>query len=700
MSSTNAVQSENGTTTHQLVYSTIVPNTDRLDRGVIHRGWDPLVSPVLGHHGCQTLYESIRRGATLNPYGPCLGFRAISTTGFATPYIFSTYTECISRIDALAAGIETLDLLGPPLVSPNGAFRTVALYMKNCVEWVLTEHATFCLGGTTVPLYDTLGTGTVEYILAQTQCRTVFCSRLELPKLCRVKENSNCPQFATAIIVDGITPQASQDAAQVGLILHSYAKVEAVGSQRIATQGHKHTPPSPSDIATFCYTSGTTGNPKGALLSHQNFISSAAGYAAVAPEMVFQPIDRHLSYLPLAHIFERVVQVQLLAVGASIAFFRGDPTMLIDDLQACRPTFLPVAPRVLNKIHDKIMSGFAATGGIKQKLFEVAVKTKLRNLKEKGQLTHAVYDRLLFSKIKKGLGMDHIRVMASGSAPLAENVMFFFRILLGVPVLEGYGQTEGTSAATLSHPSDQASAGHVGCPTGACEIALFDVPEMGYLHGDTLHLDYLACLGRGEICIRGPNVFRGYFNDSESSRETVDSEGWLHSGDIGLWRLDGTLQIIDRKKNLFKLSQGEYVAPEKIENILSRSALIAQIFVYGDSLKNDLVAIVVPDDDAVRNWAIRHNIASIENDIARSLTSWCESNDLRKAILSEIMKLSNAAQLHGFEIVKAIHLTSELFSVENDLLTPTFKLKRQQTREKYDLEIKKLYNSLITSSKL
>ena len=200
------------------------------------------------------------------------------------------------------------------------------------------------------------------------------------------------------------------------------------------------------------------------------------------------------------------------------------------------------------------MAGIAAAGGVKKKLFDAAVAAKIRGL-YRGHLTHSVWDRLLFHKIKKGLGMDHLRVMISGSAPLAENVMLFFRCLLGIPVLEGYGQTEGAAAATIGHPDDVATAGHVGGPTACVEICLMDVPEMGYRHTDRLHRQGQACRGRGEICVRGPNVFKGYYKDEEKTRETIDEEGWLHSGDIGLWRPDGSLQIIDRKKNIFKLSQ-------------------------------------------------------------------------------------------------------------------------------------------------
>jgi len=182
----------------------------------------------------------------------------------------------------------------------------------------------------------------------------------------------------------------------------------------------------------------------------------------------------------LPHIFERVVIAQIITAGASIAFFRGDPTLLIEDIVACRPTFIPMVPRVMNKIHDKIMAGMAAKGGVTEKMFNMALAAKIVGINE-GRLTHPLWDRLLFNKIKKALGMDCCRLIVSGSAPLSPKVLTFFRCLLGVPVGEGYGQTEGSAAGTIYHIDDIASVGHVGGPHRCIQLVLVDIPEMGYL---------------------------------------------------------------------------------------------------------------------------------------------------------------------------------------------------------------------------
>mmetsp|Transcript_61841 Transcript_61841/g.182595 ORF Transcript_61841/g.182595 Transcript_61841/m.182595 type:complete len:570 (-) Transcript_61841:600-2309(-) len=528
-------------------YSVELPHTAQSDRGPIHRA-SLASSPQLAYEGCYTLYEALRRGRDVSPLGPCLGFRAVSTSGYATPFVYSSYTECVARVNALAAGLDAMELCP----KTDDDLVLLGIYMKNCMEWTLSEHSIYCLGGATVPLYDTLGPTTVEFVLNQTNMPCVVCTRAELKHLCEAKQTGSCHSFRTAILVDGVIPEAAKMAKAAGLDVVSFAKVEAVGAQIVTKRpGHKHSPPSGKDIATFCYTSGTTGNPKGALITHENFLSAVAGMQG---GLKAHPFDRHLSYLPLPHIFERVVQAQMLHAGASIGFFRGDPTLLIEDIQACRPTVLPVAPRVLNKVHDKVVAGISAAGGMKKKIFDSALAAKAEGL-QRGHLTHPLYDRLIFNKLKKALGMDHIRFMVSGSAPLSNKVMTFFRCMLGVPVVEGYGQTEGTAAATIGAQDDIATVGHVGGPVDCCEVVLVDVPEMGYLHTDTSHQG-LACRGRGEIWIRGPHVFKGYYKDEAKTKEAINDEGWLMSGDVGLWTLEGTLAIIDRKKNIFKLAQG------------------------------------------------------------------------------------------------------------------------------------------------
>ena len=558
--------------------------------------------------------------------------------------------------------------------------------MKNCIEWTICEHAIYCLGGATVPIFPTSSLRTVSFILGQTNLSTCVCTNHELSKLVQAKKTGSCPHFKTILLVNAakLPPESVKMCKEAGLEVISLAEVESHGSHTFASRPHTKpfSPPSGSDICTFCYTSGTTGIPKGALITHANII------AAIVDSNV-KCTDRHLSYLPLPHIFERKVQARTLNAGASIGFYRGDPSMLIQDIVACRPTLFAAVPRVLNKIYDKVLAGVKKSSNGKQLLFEAALRAKTEGLK-RGLLKHEFYDDLVFNHLKERLGMDCIRFMSCGSAPLGLNVMLFFRCLLGVPVVEGYGQTEGSAAATVSDPSDIATFGHVGGPVPCVEILLADIPEMEYLSTDTNHRGK-PCEGRGEIWVRGPSVFKGYYKDEEKTKETLNGSGWLRSGDVGLWNLDGTLQIIDRKKNIFKLAQGEYVAAEKIENVMTESLFIGQCFVYGDSLQSALVAIVVPDEDVAKKWASDSGDALGSGLDFKAL---CQNQSLRAAIMNDMKRLAKSKGLHGFETPKSIYLEAKQFSAENGLTTPTFKLKRQQLRDHYEKEIDDMYETM------
>jgi long-chain acyl-CoA synthetase len=275
--------------------------------------------------------------------------------------------------------------------------------------------------------------------------------------------------------------------------------------------------------------------------------------------------------------------------------------------------------------------------------------------------------------------------MCSGAAPISANVMQFLRVGFSCPVIEGYGMTETCSGGTITNVDDYNVLGNVGSPLPSVEIKLADVPEMDYRSADMLNG---VPHPRGEICFRGPGISLGYYNMPEQTKDAIDSEGWLHSGDIGVWLPEQGLKIIDRKKNIFKLSQGEYVAPEKIENIYQRSSFVAQAFVYGNSLEPSLVAILIPDEEFLVPWAEKNGFGKLD------LKSLCAKPEIKKIIFNDLLKVSQAGGLHGFEICKAIHLDHVLFSMENDLLTPTMKLKRNVASDKYKDVIAQMYKDL------
>ena len=276
------------------------------------------------------------------------------------------------------------------------------------------------------------------------------------------------------------------------------------------------------------------------------------------------------------------------------------------------------------------------------------------------------WDSSVFSGIQAMLG-GRVRMIMTGSAPISAETLEFLRIVFACNVHEGYGMTECSLACNVTLPSD-CSTGHVGPPAPTCEQKLVSVPEMGYTTEDTPN-------PRGEICVRGPTVFQGYYKQPDKTKEAFASgDEWLHTGDIGEWRPDGTLRIIDRKKALFKLAQGEYIAPDRIENVLTLNRFIGQAFVHGDSLQASIIAVVVPDRDALEKWAVAEGVGEKDSDDVK-WRQLCESQKTNAMIVAEITAASKTAGLKGFEMVKAVHVEPTEFSVENNLMTPTFKVR-------------------------
>ena len=410
------------------------------------------------------------------------------------------------------------------------------------------------------------------------------------------------------------------------------------------------------------------------MILHRNICAEAG--CVITAELGLCATDVHISYLPLAHIMERLIQTAFYLLGAGVGFYQGDTLKITEDLVALRPTVFVSVPRLWNKIYDKITAGAAAKGGVAAYLFNSALEAKKYWLRTTNCITHSLWDRLVFGAVAQRVGLDRVRVMITGSAPIAPHVMEFLRVAFGAHVCEGYGQTECSAAASLTNFYDQASLGHVGGPLACCEIRLESVPDMSYLASDTTHGEArVPCQGRGEVCYRGHNVFPGYYKDVERTREAVDAEGWLHSGDIGIFDANGNLRIVDRKKNIFKLSQGEYVAAEKIENVYLKAGLVAQSFVYGDSLHSMLVGVMVPDADAVKLWARANGHEALAPKDLAALPQ------LKKAMAEQMEKEAKDAKLQSFEKVKDFYVEPFQWTPE-DLLTPSFKLKRADAKKK------------------
>lgn len=490
----------------------------------------------------------------------------------------------------------------------------------------------------------------------------------------QIKQSGSIDCLQNLVVMDTIDETHVKDADRVNLTLYSI--------QDLIHQGEDHDvqlyDPDKNDLFTICYTSGTTGNPKGVMLSHGNMIAMITSLhgSPAAP----RASDVHISYLPLAHIFERIVLHGMMSKGARVGFYQGDVFKLKEDMQVLRPTVFASVPRLYSRFYDVIQAGLAEAKGMKKKIATKAINSKLTTLSKSGKVTHCLYDALVFKKMKKALG-GRVRFCLTGSAPISKETIDFLKIAFCCPIYEGYGQTENTGAATVTMPGDRLS-GHVGGILPTFLLKLQDVPEMNYYSTDEKDGEPHP---RGEVCLKGPGVFVGYFKEPEKTAETLDKDGWLHTGDIGEIQPNGALRIIDRKKNIFKLSQGEYIAAEKLELLYAKSPLIAQIFVYGDSLQAYLVAIVVPD---------RVEVEKQHGGKIKDYKAHINSKEFHKQILGWFNQVKTEQKLNSLEVPKSIYCTDDEFKVEDGTLTPTFKLVRAESKKKFIEQIREMYEGV------
>jgi len=615
--------------------------------------------------GCYTGHDLFRRGVAEAGDGDFVGWKPSSDE----PFKWLSYNQVHARAKAFGDGLVKAGI-------SIGNETRIGLYSQNRPEYIIADQGFLFHAMCPVPLYDTLGVEACNYIVNQADLTCIVCDRNDRVSTL-LSRREDMPDITMFVVFEKPTPENIANCKEAGIEIYHLDEIEKLGRENPIASN----PPKPQDLCMVCYTSGTTGTPKGVMLTHANMVAtvSAAFKVLESSGVRIDTNDVLISYLPLAHSYERALESVVITVGGKIGFFQGDIRKLMDDIKELRPTLFPSVPRLLNRFYDKVLAGVNSGSKMKQFLFNMALNSKKKDLKKGIVRNNTIWDKLVFKKPQEALG-GRCRLITTGSAPISSSVLSFLRCIVGCPLLEGYGQTENCGVGTVTIVGD-AEPGHVGPPLPCLMVKLEDVPEM----------DYYSNNNKGEVCLKGGNIFKGYLKDEEKTAEALDKQGWLHTGDIGEWMPSGTLKIIDRKKNIFKLAQGEYIAPEKIENVLTQSPYLEQVYVHGDSLQASIVAVVVPDETLLPGLAAKIGVEGSFKDL-------CNNEEVKKAIQKDLTELAKKNALSSLEQVKDIYIHSELFSVDNGLLTPTFKLRRNDARKKFAPQIASMYEKMNAKS--
>ncbi|PKI44483.1 hypothetical protein CRG98_035118 [Punica granatum] len=603
-----------------------------------------------------TTWDIFRVSVDKHPQNKMLGWRKTNGKKLG-PYTWKTYKEVYEEVRQVGSALRA---------SGAEPGSKIGIYGANCPQWIVAMEA--CSGHSLVcvPLYDTLGAGAVNYIIDHAEINFVFIQDKKAKELL----NHDCvssQKLKSIVSFTSFTEEEKEKAARAGIKPYSWDEFLQMGKENPWDLA----PPEPCSICTIMYTSGTSGDPKGVMLTHENLATFVSGMDLFMEQFEDKMTvdDVYLSFLPLAHILDRMIEEYFFHNGASVGYYHGNLDELRDDLMALKPTFLAGVPRkALEELNP-----------VRRRVFDMLYNHKLGWMKSgyKQKEASPVADLLAFRKVKARLG-GRLRLVVSGGAPLSPEVEEFLRVTCCAFFVTGYGLTETCGAATLGIPDEMCMLGAVGVVGVYNELRLEEVPEMGY--------NPLENPSRGEICLRGKTVFSGYYKDPELTSESI-RDGWFHTGDIGEILPNGVIKIIDRKKNLIKLSQGEYVALEHLENVYGATPIVEDIWVYGDSFKSMLVAVVVPHEESTKAWASR-------NGYTGKFSELCSLEQLKSYVLSELKATAEKKKLRGFEGIKGVVIEKVPFDMERDMVTATLKKKRNKLLDYYKVEIDELYKSL------
>jgi long-chain acyl-CoA synthetase len=558
-------------------------------------------------------------------------------------WVSKSFAEVLEIVRPLAFGLVTLGVEKSDRVSILGNTRP---------EWTYFDFAALSIGATVVPIYQTNSPEECRYVLENSDSKVVVVEDAEqLEKVRQVRDQ--LPLLEHVVLMTGA---GSEDA----ISMEDLAAKGGGGDD--ATWKALYEAVTPEDVCTFIYTSGTTGPPKGCIISHGNY---RAMLDMVRETSVIEEGDLTYLYLPLAHSFALLIQLGSYDLGTAIAYWERDPLKILPNLAELKPSYFPSVPRIFEKIYTAATSAMEKEGGLKKAIFNwsIGVGAKMREAERADrkpgfllQRQYAFADKKVLSKIR-GLFGGNIRLAVSGAAPINPEILRFFDAA-GVLVLEGWGMTETSTAATISSPEDF-KVGTIGKPFPGCEVKIAE---------------------DGEILVKGPNVFQGYHKNPEATAETI-VDGWLHTGDIGEIDPEGFIKITGRKKDIIITAGGKNITPANLEAEIKQHPLVSQCVVVGDR-RPYLVALVTLDPEEAATYAQEHNLSEDPTQLA-------ENADVKASIEAHVDKINqNFARV---EQVKKIAILPNDLSQESGELTPTLKVKRAVVAQKHEDAIEQLY---------
>ncbi len=561
--------------------------------------------------------------------------------------------EAVEKVKRIALGLSDLGVK---------AGDRIAIISENRPEWSLTDLACLALRAVVVPIYTTQAVEQIRYILEDSGAKMLFVSGKKLLKHASAAiETVETLEKLIFFDADSL-PEDDNRAVTLAEIEkrgEEIDKIDASSFENFLSQIAS------DDLATVIYTSGTTGEPKGVMLTHENFTSNVVSISKGLP---IKSTDRSLAVLPLSHIFERTVFYVLCANGVSINYCASFD-QLASHLAETKPTIMTAVPRLFEQVYHKIVKKGKSAGGWKTKLFDWALEVGQEYWTAKDThnsvspvlaAKHAIASKLVFSKWREGIG-GSLRFFVSGGAPLSKKLSYAFWAA-GIPILQGYGMTE--ACIVCANRPDDNKVGSIGTPFDGIEMVIG---------------------AQDEILIRGANVMNGYYNKPEETAKALDAEGFYHTGDVGYRDRDGHFYVTDRLKDLFKLSNGKYVAPLQVESLLKQSPLVSQAVVVGSGRKQ-VGALIVPDWEALKQTLKEEGINA-----EGSREELCENSHVVKRVQRDAVEFTR--ETNEYERVKRVYLLPREFSIDKGEMTPTLKIKRSVIDEKYEEAIDEICGS-------